>query len=287
MKDRILLLLALILGLIMAPPAAAQSAREQLQQITAQLQNNPSDSALREKIIKLARTIKPAPAIPEQAREYFVAGSTIAKAAQSPAQQQLAVAKFAQALTVAPWWGDAYYNLAVAQELAGQFEGAKASLKLYILTEPGERESREAQDRIYALTAKQELAAAATPAKAFEGARFAFIEDRGSFRAKRLFDVRDNHVVMGTVTLASNDPNPFPAIGQYYQISPPIPLRGLRFEVREGELRHASVNGTVSAGTGEISADGKTLTWTEKDRGEWEARRHPADPKVKVYVREN
>lgn len=107
MKDRILLLLALILGLIMAPPAAAQSAREQLQQITAQLQNNPSDSALREKIIKLARTIKPAPAIPEQAREYFVAGSTIAKAAQSPAQQQLAVAKFAQALTVAPWWGDA------------------------------------------------------------------------------------------------------------------------------------------------------------------------------------
>jgi hypothetical protein len=64
-------------------------------------------------------------------------------------------------LKIAPWWGDAYYNLAVSQELAGQFDPAQESLRLYILTNPGEREAREAQDRIYSLNAKKRLAATA------------------------------------------------------------------------------------------------------------------------------
>lgn len=132
--------------------------REQLNQMVTQLRSNPGDNALREKIIKLAQTIKPAPAVSEEARGHFVEGTAIAKSARSPAQQTLAVQSFQEALKVAPWWGDAYYNLAVAQELAGQFDAAQASLKLYILTNPGEKDARDAQDRIYALNAKKRLA---------------------------------------------------------------------------------------------------------------------------------
>jgi tetratricopeptide (TPR) repeat protein len=138
--------------------AQAQSPREQLTQMVQQLQQTPNDTALREKIIKLAQDMKPAPAVPEEARGYFVKGSTITKAATDASQQALAIDNFNKALAIAPWWGDAYYNLAVAEELAGQLDEAQSSLKLYILTNPGEKEIRDAQDRIYALDAKKELA---------------------------------------------------------------------------------------------------------------------------------
>jgi tetratricopeptide (TPR) repeat protein len=138
--------------------AQAQSPREQLNQMVQQLQQTPNDTALREKIIKLGQELKQAPAIPEEARGYFVKGSTITKAVTDASQQALAIDNFNKALAIAPWWGDAYYNLAVAEELAGQLDEAQSSLKLYILTSPGEKEARDAQDRIYALDAKKELA---------------------------------------------------------------------------------------------------------------------------------
>jgi len=58
-------LLVLFFGVLMlANVANAESPREQLKQMVGQLQQNPDDNALREKIIKLAQKIKPAPAIP-------------------------------------------------------------------------------------------------------------------------------------------------------------------------------------------------------------------------------
>jgi tetratricopeptide (TPR) repeat protein len=138
--------------------AHAQSPREQLNQLVTQLQANPGDTALRERIIKLAQEIKPPPAVPEEARQKFVEGTAIAKSANNASGQELAVQRFQDALKIAPWWADAYYNLAVAQDLTGQFDAAQASLKLYIVTNPGEKESRDAQDRIYALNAKKDLA---------------------------------------------------------------------------------------------------------------------------------
>ncbi len=140
--------------------AHAQSPREQLDQLVQQLQKKPSDNALRKQIIKLAQENKPAPAIPEEARAAFVEGTAIAQGAKDASQQKIAVQSFNEALKRAPWWGDAYYNLAIAQELAGQFDAAQVSLELYILTNPGEKEAREAQDRIYAINAKKKLAQA-------------------------------------------------------------------------------------------------------------------------------
>jgi hypothetical protein len=126
-----------------------------------QLQANPSDSALRERIIQTARQLDPAPAIPQEARDYFIRGSTIAKVATDAAGQKLAVDNFEKALRVAPWWGDAWYNLAVAQELAGDLDSATASLRLYIETGVSEKERQDALDRISIIAAKTELASRA------------------------------------------------------------------------------------------------------------------------------
>src|SRR5687767_2912453 len=146
--------------LALAASAHAQSAREQLQQMVEQLQKTPNDNALRERIIKLGAEIKPAPAIPEEARRSYIEGVTIVKSAKDAGSQKLAIASFNEALKIAPWWGDAYYNLAVTQELTGQLTQAEQTLKWFILSSPGESEARDAQDRVYAIGAKRKLAAA-------------------------------------------------------------------------------------------------------------------------------
>lgn len=152
-------LCVLIALFAVSPPIASAQSHAELQTLVQQLQSNPSDTALRERIITTARALKPAPAIPEEARESFVQGTTIAQSAKDATGQALAVQRFEQALKIAPWWGDAWYNLAIAQELAGQLDAAQASLKLYLLTGPSEAEARKTQDHMYALKAKKDLAA--------------------------------------------------------------------------------------------------------------------------------
>ena len=79
--------------------------RAAIVQLTAQLKDKPDDTSTRRLIIKLASGLKPAPAIPEEARKHFVEGTAIVKAAKNPAQQALAAQSFGEALKVAPWWG--------------------------------------------------------------------------------------------------------------------------------------------------------------------------------------
>jgi tetratricopeptide (TPR) repeat protein len=143
--------------LFLATSAYAQSPREQLQLLVEQLRANPNDNALRGRIIKQAQEITPAPAIPEEAREPFIMGTTVLKKASGPAGASKAVELFTQALTVAPWFADAYYNRSLAHETAGQFESAIDDLKLYLAFTLTDAERREAQDKIYSLKADAQL----------------------------------------------------------------------------------------------------------------------------------
>lgn len=150
-------LLVVLTCLALAMSAYAQSPREQLQQMVEQLRANPNDHALRGRIIKQAQEITPAPAIPEEAREPFIMGTTVLKKSSGPAGANKAVELFTQALTVAPWFADAYYNRALARETTGQFETAIDDLKLYLAFTLTDAERREAQDKIYSLKADAQL----------------------------------------------------------------------------------------------------------------------------------
>jgi len=155
------ILLVMLIIFVALPPyfSQAQPPQQTLTQYISDLQKNPNDYALREKIIRLVQTMKPAPAIPEEARRYFVEGNALLKAAKDRKGYGLAIDAYRQCLLIAPWWAEAYYNCSVALELANQFDGAVNILKLYIATNPGEGESRKAQDKIYEIGAKKKLAA--------------------------------------------------------------------------------------------------------------------------------
>ncbi len=128
-----------------------------LAQLTGQLKELSYRDGTRRLVIKLASELKPAPAIPEEARKHFIEGTAIVKAAKNPAQQALAAQSFTEALKVAPWWGDAYYNLGVAQELAEKYDEAEKAFNFYLLSNLSATERREVQDRIYTLSAKRKL----------------------------------------------------------------------------------------------------------------------------------
>ncbi|WP_332776485.1 tetratricopeptide repeat protein [Polaromonas sp.] len=159
MKSINKLIILIFTLLALAASAYAQSPREQLNQMVQQLQQTPTDNALREKIIKLAQDVKPALAVPPEAKRAFVMGGTYQKEAKSSEDFGLAVKAFQDASTAAPWWGDAYYNLSVALESAKRYDEAKNALTLYLLTKP--KDAEQAQERLYAIEAKKDLSARA------------------------------------------------------------------------------------------------------------------------------
>jgi len=103
--------------------------------------------------------VNQAPAVSEEARKHFVMGATLFKDAKTPNDYSQVVSEFKQATDLAPQWPDARYNLALAKDAAGDYSGAMDDLKLYQQFKLSDREARTAQDKIYALEAKQKKAA--------------------------------------------------------------------------------------------------------------------------------
>jgi tetratricopeptide (TPR) repeat protein len=142
--------------LVLTASANAQSPPEELlKQMVGQLQTTPNDNALREKIIKLGAEIKPAPAIPEEAERRMARGAAAFKSATAVADFQDAAKEYEQATVAAPWYGDAYNNLGVVQDKAGNYEAALRSLKLALLASPG---SKEIKALIYEVEYRSETA---------------------------------------------------------------------------------------------------------------------------------
>ena len=130
------------------------SQRQQLDQLLAKLQQNPSDQGLREQVIRFGASMLPQPEVPEDARKAYIEGMTLHQDAKSPTDEKIAVDSYRKGLALAPWWGDLYLGMAVSQELSGDLPDAIASLKDYLLSSPPPDKARNAQDHIYMLDAK-------------------------------------------------------------------------------------------------------------------------------------
>ncbi len=125
-----------------------------------QQRSKSQPECLRGEIVKLATLIKPPPAIPEQARGHFITGLTLMKGARGPQDVNQAIGEFRGAVSAAPWWGDAYRNLGVAEEEAGEYyyKDAIVQLEFYLDTNPPAPDARAAQDEIYKIEGELKLA---------------------------------------------------------------------------------------------------------------------------------
>lgn len=161
MKHTTLFAWLLVAALLASFSVHAQPSTSQktLDQYISDLQKNPDDTALREKIIKHVQTMKHAPAIPEEARRHYVKARTLFEDARQPSDSADAAEEFRQALLIAPWWGEAYMKRGLALETAQRYDEAIALLRLFMATRPQDDVLRQAQDEIYKIEAKREKAA--------------------------------------------------------------------------------------------------------------------------------
>ena len=154
---RMLLLIILFLSLTTpcrsAQPAAAS--RETLGNHIEELNKNPSNIALREKIIALALTMKPAPTLPENAASSMARGVAFARTATDADEYIEALVEFEAAANSAPWLALAYYNLGVVQERIAFYADAIQSLKLYLIAAPDAPNIREVRNKIDELEANE------------------------------------------------------------------------------------------------------------------------------------
>lgn len=131
----------------------AGNLREALSQFSAALQKTVEGSAdeqrLRESIINLAQKLRPAPAVPEDAKRYMGRGTAAVEIAKTLEDFKTAAAEFKQALRAAPWIASGYYNLALVLEKSGDFQAAMRNFKLYLLAAPGAADAQQVEARIY------------------------------------------------------------------------------------------------------------------------------------------
>jgi tetratricopeptide (TPR) repeat protein len=137
----------------------AQTPQETLAQYISDLQKNPNDNAMREKIIRHVQTMSPAPAVPEETERFMARGTAATKNAKDANDFKDAVKEFEKATLSAPWLSSAYYNLGIARDKAGMYADATTSLKLYLLASPNAIDAKPVKNLIYEIEYKQEKAA--------------------------------------------------------------------------------------------------------------------------------
>jgi len=130
------LVVAAVTVLLLPVTVPAQSPREQLIQLTDQLQKSPRDAALRERLIKLATEIKPAPGVTPEAEKFEGRAQYAFRSAKSEAELLDAAREYLKAVEAAPWVAGYYHDICVILEKANRPAEAARACKLYLVAAP-------------------------------------------------------------------------------------------------------------------------------------------------------
>lgn len=85
------------------------------------------------------------PALPEEVRRYRVQ----AEFALDQRRYADAIARYGEALKIAPWWAQGRFNRALLLAEVGRHAQAIAEMRRFLVLEPGSPDARAAQDKIY------------------------------------------------------------------------------------------------------------------------------------------
>lgn len=137
--------------------AADVAARKQLAGYLADFRTHPEDAELRDKIIELAKTLKPAPAIPQLMRADFAKAAAQLKNASAADDFKAAAKLFDKVAVQAPWYADAYLNAASAYAKAADYDAAKRNLALYLAAVRPGTDTQDAENLQHDLDHQQNL----------------------------------------------------------------------------------------------------------------------------------
>ncbi|MFA6091620.1 MAG: hypothetical protein WCU88_00040 [Elusimicrobiota bacterium] len=113
--------------------------------------NGTLHKSLRTKYLKAVGMLGSAPQVPEEAVRLAAHAQAYLHQAQDESGYSKAVAKMEEAIALAPWWADAYFNLGLMQTSMKDYARAIESLQLYLLGAPNSRDAKAVQAKIYEL----------------------------------------------------------------------------------------------------------------------------------------
>ncbi len=111
-------------------PSPDAAERRQLVALLAEFRSDPGNAELRGQIIDLAKTLRPAPLVPQLARADFTKAAARLKAAAALEDFKEAAGAFERVAIQAPWYADAYFNAATAYTKSGDYDTAEHNLAL-------------------------------------------------------------------------------------------------------------------------------------------------------------
>jgi tetratricopeptide (TPR) repeat protein len=136
----------------------AGNLREALTHYVEVLKTAPLNQQLREKIINIAQKIQPPPVLTEDAKRHMARGQGAIKAAKAPEDWAEAVKEYEKVVYFAPWYADAYYNLGITRDKAGQYDDAIWALKMYLMAKPHAEDAEQAKSLIFEIEYRKEKA---------------------------------------------------------------------------------------------------------------------------------
>ena len=151
MKSTIKIITFMFLLSTLVDSVYAETPREQLKQMVELLQQSPNDNDLRQKIIRLAPTLKPAPAIPEESNRREGRGKFAFKSAKSLEDYLTAASEFEGAIISAPWVTGYYSDLCTIYEKAEKYAEAKRNCEFYLVGLVDPSQISETKQRIAGL----------------------------------------------------------------------------------------------------------------------------------------
>jgi tetratricopeptide (TPR) repeat protein len=122
---------------LQAAAAAKQAGdrRSELRHLSTAFRHSPNDTALLRRIMTLVASLKPPPAIPEEAQR-LAESATQDSASTDSVVLGRAAAAYQEATGHAPWWGDLYINLGLIEEKLGRFTDARRHLEMFLVVSP-------------------------------------------------------------------------------------------------------------------------------------------------------
>ncbi|OPY79831.1 MAG: hypothetical protein A4E64_00291 [Syntrophorhabdus sp. PtaU1.Bin058] len=267
-------LLAFMLIFVFMSAALAQSPQATLAQYVSDLQKNPNDTALRERIIKHVQTMRPAPAIPIEVIKHEGAAEYAFKGAKNGSDFLDAAKEYEKALLIAPWLAVDYFNCGVAYEKAGQFKNAVTQFSLYLVAAPDAKDANAVHKRIGGLEyaagkAAKESSPQVIAAKKrqteeefirkIDGARYKRYYSSNQEAGHWTIDIRGNRIVQGYIRTRCTHGC---QTGVWQQWDETI-LNGREFALDSNGKRVCSDLKTKAVEKGRISDDGYTITTVE------------------------
>jgi len=195
---------ALFLLALLAEPARAKDAQDQLRALMAQLRDNiaaqkelankglgdqqgpleASEDAIRQRIFDLVQRAKINPAVPDEVNALIGRATYEFKNAKDSTDFYVPYGDFWQASVLAPWLPDLYFNMGLAMEKTDDYAEAVRWLNLYLAAAPNAPDRAKVEQRVGGLQYQKEHAAAIFAGRMLDSLRDKFVGVYGAWVCK-------------------------------------------------------------------------------------------------------